>query len=111
MWERGIAQGKSCELTDLSIRLYFPVYDFIFCVQYWQLIKDVRDVLNVKINSVTIGALIVMIWNRAKIEISVGEELYIDIEAPSLRPKIEVILKRPLNISGNGYPGFLESGK
>jgi len=79
--------------------------------EYWQLIKDVRDVLNVKINSVTIGALIVMIWNRAKIEISVGEELYIDIGAPSLRPKIEVILKRPLNISGNGYPGFLESGK
>jgi transposase len=23
MWERGIAQGESCELTDLSIRLYF----------------------------------------------------------------------------------------
>lgn len=79
--------------------------------EYWQFIKDVRDVLNVKINSITVGALIVTVWNRAKIKISVGEELYIDIETPSLRHKIEAILKRPLNISGDGYPGFLESGK
>jgi len=36
MWERGIAQGESCELTDLSIRLYFlrtpiAVVDSPFC--------------------------------------------------------------------------------
>ena len=79
--------------------------------EYWQFIKDVREVLNLKINSITIGALAILIWNRAKLKITTGEELYIDIDTPSLRPKIESILKHPLNVSGAGYPGFLESGK
>jgi hypothetical protein len=79
--------------------------------EYWQFIKDVRSVLNVKINSITVGALIVITWSRAKIVIKTGEELYIDIDSPSLRPRIEKILERKLNIKDDGYPGFLESSK
>lgn len=79
--------------------------------EYWQFIKDVRSVLNVKINSITVGALIVITWNRAKVRIKSGEELYIDIDSPSLRQKIESILERRLNIKDDGYPGFLESAK
>jgi NAD-dependent dihydropyrimidine dehydrogenase PreA subunit len=79
--------------------------------EYWQFIKDVKNVLDVKINSITIGALIVLTWSRAKILIRTGEEFYIDIDSPSLRPKIEKILGRTLNIKDAGYPGFLESSK
>lgn len=79
--------------------------------EYWQFIKDVRNVLKIKINSITIGALVVITWNRAKIKITTGEEFYIDVNSPSLRPKIEKLLKRPINITGEGYPGFLESAK
>lgn len=79
--------------------------------EYWQFIKDVRNILGVKINSVTIGALVLMTWNRAKLTIVTGEELYVDVDFPSLRPHMEVILGRKLGIKGEGYPGFLESSK
>ena len=78
--------------------------------EYWQVIKDIRNILGVKINSITIGALVVLIWNRAEILIRTGEELYIDADLTSLRSKVEVILGRRLNIT-DGYPGFLENMK
>ncbi len=78
--------------------------------EYWQVIKDIRNILGVKINSITIGALIVLVWNRAKVEIRTGEELYIDADLTSLRSKVEAILGRKLNIT-DGYPGFLENMK
>jgi len=79
--------------------------------EYWQFIKDVRTVLGVKINSITIGALVVMVWARCKIRIETGDELYIDIDTPSLRSKLTELLGRELKIIGEGYPGFLESAK
>jgi ferredoxin len=79
--------------------------------EYWQFIKDVKSILKVKINSITIGALVVLAWNRGKILIKNGEELYIDVDAPSLRPMIEKILGRTIKIKRAGYPGFLESAK
>ena len=79
--------------------------------EYWQFIKDVKTVLNIWINSITVGALVVLVWNRVKIGIKSGDELYIDVDHPSLRPNIEKILGRRLQITGDGYPGFLESGK
>lgn len=78
--------------------------------EYWQVIQDIRKVLEVKINSITIGALIVLVWNRAKIDIKTGDELYVDADLTSLRVKIEHILKRHLKTSKE-YPGFLESVK
>jgi len=78
--------------------------------EYWRVIKDIRDVLNIKISSITIGILVIILWNRAKININKGDELYIDTEKPSLRQKIIKILGRKININ-TGYPGFLESEK
>lgn len=79
--------------------------------EYWQFIKDVKAVLGVKINSITIGALVLIVWARCRIRITTGDELYIDIDAPSLRTKIAEILGRELMIIGEGYPGFLDSAK
>ncbi len=78
--------------------------------EYWQVIKDIRSVLGVSINSITLGALVVLVWNRKKIVIETGEELYIDADSPSLRPILERILGRRVNVV-MGYPGFLESIK
>lgn len=93
-------------IIPLIVSLYLPNQRS----EYWQVIKDIRTVLDVSINSITIGALVVLVWNRAKIEIRTGEELYIDSDSPSLRPSVERILGRKLNII-TGYSGFLESGK
>jgi hypothetical protein len=52
--------------------------------EYWQVIKDVKEVLNIKIGSITIGALIIIVWSRASITIETGEELYLDADLTSL---------------------------
>jgi hypothetical protein len=65
----------------------------------------------VKINSITIGGLILLIWNRTKINFVNGNELYIDETTSSLRPKLEAILGRPINLENGGYPGLLDSAK
>ena len=79
--------------------------------EYWQFIRDIRDVLRVKINSLTVGALAVIVWNRKSIMINTGDECYVDVEQPSLRSKLIEILERDVNIKTLGYPGFLESLK
>ena len=79
--------------------------------EYFRFIQDVKKVLNIKINSITIGGLILLIWNRAKVKFVNGDELYIDDTTSSLRPKLETILGRPINLVNGGYPGFLDSAK
>ena len=79
--------------------------------EYWQFIKDVKDVLNVKINSATIGGLVLLLWNRIKLSIKTGDELYLDIDSPNLRLKLEKLIGRKLHIEGDGYPGLLGSAK
>lgn len=78
--------------------------------EYWQVIKDVKQVLNLQINSLTIGMLILLIWNRIKISLDSQEILYVDSDLYTLRGKFERILGRKLNIM-EGYPGFIESQK
>jgi ferredoxin len=79
--------------------------------EYFRFIQDVRKVLNIKINSITIGGLILLIWNRSKINFVNGDELYIDETTSSLRPKLEEMLGRPINLENGGYPGLLDSAK
>lgn len=95
------------EIVPLIVCLDFPNLRS----EYWQFIKDVKNVLDVKINSVTIGALVVMLWNRASLSIKNGDELYLDIDSPTLKPKLEKILGRQLKIKGDGYAGLLVSAK
>lgn len=95
------------EIVPLIVCLDFPNLRS----EYWQFIKDVKNVLDMKINSVTIGALVVMLWNRVSLSIKNGDELYLDIDSPTLKPKLEKILGRQLKIKGDGYPGLLVSAK
>lgn len=78
--------------------------------EYWQVVRDISTVLNVSINTITIGALVLLVWNRRRIKMSTGDEFYIDVGSPSLRPIMERVLGRSLNVTV-GYPGLLESGK
>lgn len=78
--------------------------------EYWQVIKDIKQVLGLQINSLTIGMLVVLIWNRIRISFDSPEMLYVDSDLYTLRGKFERILGRELNIT-EGYPGFIESQK
>lgn len=78
--------------------------------EYWQVIKDIREVLDVRINSLTIGILILMVWNRFTASLDSRELFYIDSDNLSLRNQVETRLGRRLNVL-SGYPGFLENMK
>ena len=78
--------------------------------EYWQVIRDIKQVLDLQINSLTIGMLVVLIWNRISISFDSPEMLYVDSDLYTLRDKFERILGRELNIT-EGYPGFIESQK
>lgn len=78
--------------------------------EYWQVIKDIKQVLNLKINSLTIGMLVLLVWNRIKVSLNSQEMLYADSDMYTLRDKFEHILGRELNVK-EGYSGFIESQK
>ena len=78
--------------------------------EYWRVIKDIKQVLNLQINSLTIGMLVLLVWNRIKVSIDSQEMLYADSDMYTLRSQFEYILGRKLNVK-EGYPGFIESQK
>ena len=78
--------------------------------EYWQVIKDIKQVLSLRINSLTIGMLVLLVWNRIKVSFDSQEMLYADSDLYTLKDKFERILGRKLNIT-EGYPGFIESQK
>jgi len=78
--------------------------------EYWQFVSDVNKILDIKINTITIGALIILIYNNKKLSIENCDEYFIFQNATSLKSKLEVIVDREINISV-GYPGLLDSQK
>lgn len=78
--------------------------------EYWKVIKDIRKVLDLKINSLTVGMLILLIWNRIKVSLDDSEVFYVDSDQYSIREKFESILGRKVNVT-EGYPGLLECQK
>jgi ferredoxin len=76
--------------------------------EYWQVIQDIDKVLNVSINSLTIGILVVMIWNRMKLSFDSSKSFF--AESYSLRSQLEANLGRIFNVS-IGHFGIVESLK
>lgn len=75
--------------------------------EYWQVIKDIKQVLNLRINSLTIGMLVLLVWNGIRISLDSQEILYADSDTATLKDKFECILGRELNLT-EGYPGLLK---
>jgi ferredoxin len=78
--------------------------------EYWQLAKDIADVVGVRIGSVTWAALLVLVWQQVKLKITARNEFYADSDSCSIRAIVESLIKRPLNCAP-GTGGFLESQK
>lgn len=78
--------------------------------EYWQVLKDIKNVLGIRIASLTIGALVVALWSRTKLSFGTSGDYYIDVDSPSLTPYLERDLGRPLHCT-SGYSGCFESAK
>lgn len=55
--------------------------------EYWQVIKDINNVLEIKINSLTLGSLLLLLWKHCFISFSQIES-YADVDFPSIRENI-----------------------
>lgn len=75
---------------------------------YWQVLKDIRDVTDISISTVTLGMLLIVLWNFDSIDNF--DQFYIDVENSSLRDKLEAHLERRIGLT-HGYLGILENSK
>lgn len=98
----GISKDKNCPI--------------VVCLQlpnarqgYWQVIKDIKNVENIKIQTVSIGSLLLLLWNKGDCGFD-KTQFYLDYDNMSLRKYLESILCRKINIS-NGFLGILEPVK
>nr|MBN1228853.1 4Fe-4S binding protein [Anaerolineae bacterium] len=76
---------------------------------YWLVIQDIRKVLGIKIQTMSIGLLYILLWNKLSLSIIDGNEFYIDADNPSLREKLTTHLQRESSIIFD--LGYLESEK
>ena len=79
--------------------------------EYWQVVKDIKDVLKIKIQTITLIGLFTILWSRSKLSIKNINDLYIDIDNTSLREKIERIIDRELNLDGDASLGLFDCEK
>ena len=75
---------------------------------YWQVVKDIRVVTDVRISTVTFGMLLLVLWNFDTIDDF--DQFYIDVDNDSLRGKLSAYLEKRIRIS-EGYLGILENNK
>lgn len=76
---------------------------------YFQVIKDIKNVLGLEIQTVSIGALLIFIWNSMSIDFS-QKEFYVDFDSMSIRLVVEHKLGRKIQLP-HGYLGVLEPEK
>lgn len=75
---------------------------------YWQVLKDIRDIVKMRIGTITFGALLILLWNNK--EVHDFDKFYIDVDNSSIRSAVTSLVGRPVNIS-DGFYGILENGK
>lgn len=65
---------------------------------YWQVIKDIAIIESIKIKTLSIGAILLLLWNCISINLE-ADEFYIDFDNKTLRKTIEILLNRKINVS------------
>jgi ferredoxin len=102
-------------LAILIARHHWPVQDIRALIvsdvlpnrrsEYWHIIQDIRNVLNIKIGTVTIFTLMLANWMHIPLEFNDINEFYIDRETGSYRTKIlEKFIGRALNLENSVHP-------
>ena len=73
------------------------------------MIKDINRVLGLKIQTISLGALLLFVWNGAHVNF-LSREFYVDFDNLSIRKVTERRLDRCVNLS-EGKLGILEPEK
>lgn len=68
---------------------------------YWHVINDIKNVLNIKIHTITIGALLIIMWNNRKLDIE--QMPFLDSENILLKNNVEAIINKEINWESDEY--------
>ena len=79
--------------------------------EYWQVITDINNVLGVHIHTMTIGALILLVWNFCKLSYSPSSFPYSGSDSCSIRKDIVKLLGRTVKIETGMGDNILEPSK
>lgn len=77
---------------------------------YWQVVRDIYRVLDIKVRTATVGSLLLLVWNGKSLTTAILDELTPHFESTSIREHIEAALGRPVTIP-QGLGGILEPEK
>jgi hypothetical protein len=72
---------------------------------YWQVVKDVKTVEHIKISTITIGALMLLVWN-GRLFIPESDSYYVDYDNMSIRDTLIKQIGRTINISDKELGGL-----
>lgn len=95
---------KPCDNHPLAIVLGLPNKR----TDYWQVLKDIKNIIGLKISTITFGALLILMWNFVCIDDF--DKFYIDVDSSSIRKEIEKAIGRRVRIT-SGTEGTLENSK
>ena len=73
--------------------------------EYWRIIQDIKQVLGIRIGTVSLLSLMLHVWNRTPIHLTTQNPFYVDCDTPSYRTAIlEANLGRPLMLPHTPHP-------
>lgn len=94
---RGILDDMAVLNTRYNISTSVQV-PLVVCLQlpnarqgYWQVVKDINNVVKIKINTISIGTLLLLLWNNHELNMA-NNPFYADYDHMEIRTKLERIL-------------------
>ncbi len=76
------------QIKPFIISLEFPNIR----TEYWRVIKDINDVLGIRIHSLSLGALCILVWGFSNLPIG-NVNFYADVDSPTIKEAIEASCK------------------
>lgn len=99
----GFAKDKT---SSLAVTLSLPNRR----TDYWNVVKDIKHTVDLKFGIITIGALLLLLWNRRSVLFTADNQFYADADSHSIRKPMEAILARRIELT-LGFQGILECQK
>lgn len=76
---------------------------------YWNVIQDIKKETGILINTITIAALMVLLWKKKKLDFNTNP-YYIDVTNPSIKKQIEKHINEKIKLP-TGFMGIFEPEK
>ncbi len=74
--------------------------------EYWRVIQDIANVLDIRIASITIGAMLQLLWTNHNLKVDCWTNFYADAKNPTIEPAIRDILKEDVCATGTALGWF-----